>query len=362
MEGQWVGGSLLSVKVVYPGSGYLDASPPAAFVSSTNQTRIDIASEKRDAKEIHKEFLNAYDATPNARNYYGYSKEEFLERLEPGYSEIKVEYGIPPFTVEEDPIEIKTRRVGRTGLRKDLAEKIKPQYIDPSVSKTLTDTVPKLGKIYTDQVVPGSNSANDSYYQAISDDESKTVSVRARKVYSTVGSWFDLPCATSDTKYNMIDYSPDSRETASINVTMVVDVTNDNCSTCIGAVSTSITVSLTSGSNAINQTLTFNNGTIATVLSVSGSTLTVSANGPINIFSTFTGTSPACAGTVTGVGTTPYTGGATYSTVTTSYSGTGCVDYTISGTIGIHHNFSNEAVLWGQTVNAYGNPFPAICN
>lgn len=363
LEGQWVGGSLLSVKVVYPGSGYLDASPPAAFVSSTNQTRIDIASEKRDAKEIHKEFLNAYDATPNARNYYGYSKEEFLERLEPGYEEVKIEYGIPPITLEEDPIAIKTRKVGRTGLRKDLAEKIKPQYIDPSVSKTLTDTVPKLGKIYTDQVVPGSNSANDSYYQAISDDESKTVSVRARKVYSTVGSWFDLPCATSTTKYNMIDYSPDSRETASITVTMVVDVTNDTCSTCIGSTNQTITVSLTSGSNAANQTLTFSNGTIATVVSVNGGgQLTVAANGPINIFSTFTGTSPACTGSVTGVGSTGYTGGTSYTTVVKTYSGTGCLDYTISGTMGIHHNFSNESALWSQTVNAYGNPFPSICN
>lgn len=363
LEGQWVGGSLASVKVISPGSGYLDASPPKAFVSSTNQLRTDIVVDKKDAKQIHQDFLNAYDATPDARNYYGYSKEEFLERLEPGYQEVKIEYGIPPFTVEEDPIEIKTRKIGRTGLRKDLAEKMKPQYIDPSVSKQLTDASLNLGKIYNDQVIPGSNSANDSYYQAISDDENKSVSVRARKVYSTVGSWFDLPCATSTTKYNMVDYIPDTRETASISVTMVVDVTNDTCATCIGSITQSITVSLTSGSNAANQTLTFSNGTIATVVSVNGGgQLTVSANGPINIFSSFTGTSPACAGTVTGVGSTGYTGGTSYTTITKSYSGTGCVDYTISGTMGVHHNFSNESTLWGQTVNAYGNPFTAICN
>ena len=65
----------------------------------------------------------------------------------------------------------------------------------------------------------------------------------------------------------------------------------------------------------------------------------------------------------TGVtGSTGYTGGTSYTTVVKTYSGTGCLDYTISGTMGIHHNFSNESALWSQTVNAYGNPFPSICN
>lgn len=365
LEGQWTGDQLTAVKVVYPGSGYTDADPPKAYVSSANQQTTTIVAEKKDAAELHRDFLNAYDQTPDARNYYGYSKEEFLGRLELGYSEIKVDSPVVPLTLEEDPIATKTRKIGRTGLRKDIAEKMKPQYINSSVSKSLSEAEPKLGKIYTDSVVPGSNVANDIYYSGISDDENKSVTMKARKVYSFTGSWFDLPCATSTTKYNLIDYDPDLRDTASITVTMAVDVTNDTCSTCIGSTAVQITVSLSSGSNAIGQSLTFSNGTTATVQSVSGTTLTVSASGAINIFSTFTGTSPACSGTVTGVGSggTPYVpGGTSYTTTTKTYSGTGCLDYTISGTMGIHHNFSNESATWAAAVAAYGNPYPSICN
>jgi len=362
LEGRWAGGSLVSVKVIDPGSGYTDASPPKVFISYVYNSQSSIVVEKRDPAVQHKDFLDAYDKTPNPYSVYGYTKEEFINRLTPGYSEVKVSYPLAPFTVEEDTSITKTRKGGKIGFPTEISSRLQPKYVDSKVAKDLKSVDAKLGKSFEDNIVNNLKGANDVYLSYITNNNDQNYTVKCRKVRSITGSWYDLPCATTKTKYNLIDYVPDTRENASITVTMTVDVTNDTCATCYGGGALQITVSVATGSTAVGQTLTFSNGTTATVSDKSGNTLTVSASGPINIFSTFTGTTPAATGSVTGVGTTPYTGGTTYSTQTKAYSGTGCLDYTISGTMGIHHNFSNESALWAAAVNAYGNPFPAICN
>lgn len=365
LEPNWVGDYLASVKVVYPGSGYTDASPPKAFVSYAYNKKTDIIVEKQNAKDVHAKEFDIYDKVPNNKSVYGISKEDWQKNTEPNFQEIKSDTFPPIWSVEEDPNILITRKGGRTGVRKDIAETMKPEYIKSSVVNDLSEAVPTVGKSFKDNVYIPSNKTSEEYYAQISDDSDKTYQMKSRKVYTFNGFWFELPCATATTKYNLIDYVPDSRETATITVTMAVDATNDNCSTCIGGTSTQITVSLTSGSNAINQTLTFNTGVTATVTAVSGNVLTVTPSGVINIFNTFTGTNPACAGTVQGVGTggSPYIpGGTSYTTVQKSYSGTGCLDYSISGTIGVHHNVSNESAIWSSAVAAYGNPYTAICN
>lgn len=319
IEGTFVGGSLSSVIIKKGGSGYDEDAPPSIFVNNVNEIITEIVNNDAYRADLVPEFQDILKSTPigpEGTEYETTVSGEDLQKIEDVYSEVPASTDVrkvePPFEVKLDPDRKRIDQLPQQKYSSDATAPLKDIMVtDYDLTYLQNTDVPNE---YKDRFAEEKQRSAKQIRSDIDDITQKQIpefkSLQDAKVETCVGSFTNLPTATTFTKYLMRQYRADPAKETSIEVSLTCIPADIGCShfTCTPpGVSSGYSEEVDTGQ--------------------------VDENGqPI---------------------TTTYT----YSYGMSPLLGPGAREWTATGKMKIFHDLTNSARTVTLATDAYGNPF-----
>lgn len=335
----WNGGQLASVEVIDGGFGYSGgADAPSMGVQSADKIEVRTTWNDRDPKsnkttEIYNKINEQLDNDQRKIVFGDQSASEITEKLQ--YVNQKYTSELPIDAFQE--FEYDETRVREHFLEK---QKSSQAAIEPVSVNPVSDAVAQYMLSSDDDklVAQGAQYRDlfeelneiEKFHQLESITEEKKAFYKEQKKYTVIGTFFDLPCATNDTKYILKQFKNDMREFVNANVTLSIDV--GDCEGC--------------------PSMDYGAGLYAWECpcgGVTGSYAGVPSTPPV----------AGPSGTYPDEDETPYT--STTSTTITGPHGIGCQSWSISSKLKIFNNLTSSAETWGWAIKAFGNPYDFLC-
>lgn len=309
IKATFTGGSISALEIINAGSGYSTSNPPKVWIT------------------------NVYTEL-NTKTFEGISQED--AGVDPYYQKVRELGTFPEFTNRlEDPIVQESENLRRSAYESQSTDIVKNNtdvLLDPTRDRLiqlpqrlfrkgevdkLRDTYDEynfdapedleLSDVYRDQIKKSTDDLNQAVTQSFDNLTQENVPDYARyrevKIEAVQRRFSDLPQASTYTKYLITQYRPDTKQDASISITIGCDVEEDG-----------------DGCDPI--------------------------------------VCPPPGASSSAAETDPTTGAVSSYTYTVSpLLGPGCQSWSAGGSMLIRHNITRAANTYSSAVEAYGNPF-----
>jgi len=348
-KANWTGGTLQSVEVIDGGFGY-SGTPTMGVVSADkieNRTIWPSTDPKKNPNtNLYEKAAEQLDADTEKEVFLGTSVEEETKRanfVNESQKDVRLIDALA--SIEIDKTRVREHFLEKQKGSAAAMEPIAVNPIDDAAAQYLMqsedDRLQREG-FRTKKDIDELNEL-EKFHQYESITEEKKVYYKENKVYTICGSFFDLPCATENTKYMLKQFKNDARGEVSTNITLSVEV-EPGCSP---------------------------HPTVSSSGTGGGSSSIPGVPGGIGLSSAITWTccdgttGSAAGGTTSSSSSGTYPNGTTYTsgctTVITGPHGEGCHGWSVSGNLRFLNNLTMSSNTWEMAIAAYGNPYDALC-
>ena len=223
IKGNFSGGSLTSVDIIRPGKGYSAKVRPQLVVVNVNEETIE--TTKNDAKrdDLVPEYHNMLKTLPEGDIS---ASADDLKSIEDSYAEVPAEtdniFKNAPMQIKMDPERDRVHQRSQRKLQTFQTDPLKTRIIPEYDTDFLKDT--PIDQDYKQEIIDHKKKEQETVLKNIDDITQQVypefVNIDESKVQTNVGSFTELPHASTYTKYLMRQYRPDPQKLQKLTVTL----------------------------------------------------------------------------------------------------------------------------------------------
>ena len=223
IKGNFSGGSLTSVDILKPGKGYSAKIRPQLVVVNVNEETIENTKNEAKRDDLVDEYHNMLKTLPEGDIS---ASADDLKSIEDSYAEVPAEtdniFKNAPMQIKMDPerdrVHQRSQRKLQTFQTDPLKTRIIPEYDTDFLKNTPID------EEYKQEIIDHKKKEQETVLKNIDDITQQVypefVNFDESKVQTNVGSFTELPHASTYTKYLMRQYRPDPQKLQKLTVTL----------------------------------------------------------------------------------------------------------------------------------------------
>lgn len=235
VEGTFTDGVLTNVVIKKPGSGYLEDAKPTLSINNIFEVNEILLKNDGHRADLVEEFQGILESIPNVSNSE-VDTTATSQQIADVYAKVPSETLLtsqePKIEIKSDPDRKRITQLSQTKFSKDATEPLKA-IVEPTYDVNYLSSVPiddeDLKAIIRDDKKrikdQGEKNIDDITQKVYPEYDSKQES----KVETCIGSFTNLPTASTYTKYLMRQYRPDPSKETSITVKLTMNPVNTGC-------------------------------------------------------------------------------------------------------------------------------------
>ena len=223
IKGNFSGGSLTSVDILKPGKGYSAKIRPQLVVVNVNEETIENTKNEAKRDDLIDEYHNILKTLPEGDIS---ASADDLKSIEDSYAEVPAEtdniFKNAPMQIKMDPERDRVHQRSQRKLQTFQTDPLKTRIIPDYDTDFLKDT--PIDEEYKQEIIDHKKKEQETVLKNIDDITQQVypefVNFDESKVQTNVGSFTELPHASTYTKYLMRQYRPDPQKLQKLTVTL----------------------------------------------------------------------------------------------------------------------------------------------
>jgi len=223
IKGNFSGGSLTSVDILKPGKGYSAKIRPQLVIVNANEETIEVTKNEAKRDDLVDEYHNMLKTLPEGDIS---ASADDLKSIEDSYGGVNTDtnniFKNAPMQIKMDPerdrVHQRSQRKLQTFQTDPLKTRIIPEYDTDFLKNTPID------EEYKQEIIDHKKKEQETVLKNIDDITQQVypefVNFDESKVQTNVGSFTELPHASTYTKYLMRQYRPDPKKLQKLTVTL----------------------------------------------------------------------------------------------------------------------------------------------
>ena len=223
IKGNFSGGSLTSVDILKPGKGYSAKIRPQLVIVNANEETIEVTKNEAKRDDLVDEYHNMLKTLPEGDIS---ASADDLKSIEDSYAEVPAEtdniFKNAPMQIKMDPERDRVHQRSQRKLQTFQTDPLKTRIIPDYDTDFLKDT--PIDEEYKQEIIDHKKKEQETVLKNIDDITQQVypefVNFDESKVQTNVGSFTELPHASTYTKYLMRQYRPDPQKLQKLTVTL----------------------------------------------------------------------------------------------------------------------------------------------
>tara|TARA_R100001463_G_scaffold4299_1_gene16332 strand:+ start:734 stop:3679 length:2946 start_codon:yes stop_codon:yes gene_type:complete len=223
IKGNFSGGSLTSVDIIRPGKGYSAKIRPQLVIVNANEETIENTKNEAKRDDLVDEYHNILKTLPEGDIS---ASADDLKSIEDSYGGVNADtnniFKNAPMQIKMDPERDRVHQRSQRKLQTFQTDPLKTRIIPDYDTDFLKDT--PIDEDYKQEIIDHKKKEQETVLKNIDDITQQVypefVNFDESKVQTNVGSFTELPHASTYTKYLMRQYRPDPQKVQKLIVTL----------------------------------------------------------------------------------------------------------------------------------------------
>ena len=223
IKGNFSGGSLTSVDIIRPGKGYSAKIRPQLVIVNANEETIENTKNEAKRDDLVDEYHNILKTLPEGDIS---ASADDLKSIEDSYGGVNADtnniFKNAPMQIKMDPERDRVHQRSQRKLQTFQTDPLKTRIIPDYDTDFLKDT--PIDEDYKQEIIDHKKKEQETVLKNIDDITQQVypefVNFDESKVQTNVGSFTELPHASTYTKYLMRQYRPDPQKVQKLTVTL----------------------------------------------------------------------------------------------------------------------------------------------